>query len=264
MNELSLSVYDNVVEFQRGIENKTRLIFVHPGDWGAESYNRFSKLLNKDIPFYAIDNYNLKHINNMMRSLKDIAKKYIAYLNDKDLIEDNNFVLGGWSSGGVIAFEIAYQLEKMNKKPKKLLIFDSKIKNDFNNEKVNNENNEEIKEYYIKRLEEFGIKENDEFFEEMIDLALKNILNLRKIMDEYLPNNINVDTVYYHANIDDNLELVDKNNYTINKENLNGFRKYIKCVEEVQLNVSHIKMFEDITSLKFIVDSIEKMDANGW
>jgi hypothetical protein len=45
----------------------------------------------------------------------------------------------------------------MNKKPKKLLIFDSQIRNaDLDNEKIIYE---ETKKYYIKKLGKLGIKE---------------------------------------------------------------------------------------------------------
>jgi amino acid adenylation domain-containing protein len=261
-DKLMINEYEKIVEFERGNLNNTRLIFAYPGDGGAESYNKFSKLLDKNIPFYAIDNYNFKHPNNMIGSLKDIAKEYISYLNDNGLIEDNNFILGGWSLGGTIAFEICYQLEKMNKKPKKLLIFDSYIKNtNLDNEKITPEDNEETKKHYIKKLGELGIKEGDEFFKEMLDIALKNNLNNQKMMDEYLPlNNINTNTIYYHSYNDNNLRIENKKNHI--NEDLGGFRKYLKSVEELQLNAIHNELFFNISSLKIIIDSIEKMYTN--
>jgi hypothetical protein len=93
----------------------------------------------------------------------------------------------------------------------------------------------------------------------MLYITLKNHLNTRKMMDEYLPsNNINTNTIYYHSYNDDNLRIENKKNHI----NLGGFRKYLKSVEELQLNATHYELFSNISSLKIIIDSIEKMYTN--
>jgi amino acid adenylation domain-containing protein len=234
-NEEIINKYQAVVEYQKGNKNKKRIIFVHPGGGGAEAYNQFAKLLNKDIPFYVIDNYNLKNINNKIGTIKDIAKVYVNHIKNAGLINDNNFILGGWSFGGIIAFEMTSQLEKMNKKPEQLLLFDSSLN-------VGMEVDDE--KFYS------NIKFKN-FSREFISMIIENSKYLRKITKEYIPTPITTDCIYYYANI---------KNTSINKKELNGFKIYLKNFKEISLNISHSDMFLDEKTLKNIIKSLKKIE----
>jgi hypothetical protein len=237
-----ITKYQSVVEYQKGDKSKKRIIFVHPAGSGAETYNQFASLLNKNIPFYVIDNYNLKNINNPIGSINDIAKVYINNMESVGLIDDNNFILGGWSLGGIIAFEMTSQLEKMNKSPEQLLLFDSLLN---------------IKELNDKGIDYLNLDARFENFpEEFRSMLIKDTKHTMKIIKEYTPTaEVMTDCIYYHASIKDK----DILNY---EKRLNGFRNYLKSVKEIWLNIDHNNMFLDEKTLKSIVKSLKNVHLN--
>ncbi|OEZ33887.1 hypothetical protein AS144_01955 [Francisella endosymbiont of Amblyomma maculatum] len=84
-------------------------MFIHPAFAGCEVYK---DLIEKLSPYYnciGIENYNL-YAKNKISSLSCLAKFYLEKL---DLYDKNKqIILLEWSLGRLIAFEMAYWLER--------------------------------------------------------------------------------------------------------------------------------------------------------
>ncbi|WP_299490956.1 amino acid adenylation domain-containing protein [uncultured Shewanella sp.] len=86
-----------------------RLIMIHPGTAGAEVYHQLALKLAPRFHCIGVDNYNLVS-ETKIGSLKIIALMYLDLLMEAKLHHKPITILG-WSLGGNIALEMAYQLE---------------------------------------------------------------------------------------------------------------------------------------------------------
>ncbi|EMD58175.1 hypothetical protein COCSADRAFT_42084 [Bipolaris sorokiniana ND90Pr] len=95
-----------LLRIQRGPSGTPPLVLVHGG--GGTLYEYFSlHSMNRDVwgmpyPGYGIDQKSTS-------SLSEMAKTYIMML--RNTISSGDIILGGWSSGGCFALEIAYALK---------------------------------------------------------------------------------------------------------------------------------------------------------
>ena len=99
------------------------LIFIHPGRGGSEAYLHLVTLLDPNIPFHVLESYNLYHQDHMVTSINALASYYITQIHD--ILKTQIFYLGGWSLGGLIAYEMAQQLNKKNTHPEIVFLIDS-------------------------------------------------------------------------------------------------------------------------------------------
>jgi amino acid adenylation domain-containing protein len=106
-------------------DDKLPLFFVHSALGGAEVYDELASLLPPDLPFYGIDSYNLNSGEPWCKSVEILAEKYIRYI--KTVKPHGPYLLGGWSFGGLIAYEIARQLKEQGEEVKKIYLLDTCI-----------------------------------------------------------------------------------------------------------------------------------------
>jgi amino acid adenylation domain-containing protein/non-ribosomal peptide synthase protein (TIGR01720 family) len=99
------------------------LFFVHPGGGGVGGYRDLAQLLGDDQPFYglqALDDEENK--DESILSIEQRAARYIEAIQTVD--PDGPYILGGWSMGGFIAYEMAQQLKRQNREIAGLLLVD--------------------------------------------------------------------------------------------------------------------------------------------
>ncbi|MDR2831027.1 MAG: amino acid adenylation domain-containing protein [Methanobrevibacter sp.] len=239
--------------FNIGDDDKPRLIFMPPAHGGSEAYYKFFSFLDKSISFYAFDNYNLKNFRSPIRGVENMAKKYIEYLEKENLIEDDNFILGGWSYGGVIAYEMARQLKKKhNIRTKKLLLFDPFIPDIDSNQQNIEDYKEEIYAQNRKILLH-GVDESSQHFKPLLDILYKNEKIIRNDMFDYAKHVVDyemldIDSVFYSYKY---IKEEDKLN-----RSYNGFKVLLKNINGIELDVSHVDMFVDDESIFEIMESI--------
>ena len=82
---------------------------VHPGGGNVLCYRELSNHLGLEQPFYGIQSRGLLENQVPHRRIEDMAAYYIEDI--RRVQPDGPYLLGGWSMGGVIAFEMARQLE---------------------------------------------------------------------------------------------------------------------------------------------------------
>jgi len=118
-----------VVVIQSGSSKKPPFFCVHPGALEAQCYTALAQGLGDDQPFYALQPVELDTYRSLngeaaqATSIPDIATRCLAAI--KAIQSNGPYFLGGWSLGGVLAFEIAQQLKQHGEAVGLLALFDS-------------------------------------------------------------------------------------------------------------------------------------------
>jgi thioesterase domain-containing protein len=112
-----------IVEIQAG-DSKQPFFCVHPLGGNVLCYFDLARHMGSDQPFYGLQAVGL----NGEESLRDtgvesIAAQYIEAL--RSVQPEGPYALGGWSMGGVVAFEMAQQLLAQDQKVSKLVLLDA-------------------------------------------------------------------------------------------------------------------------------------------
>jgi amino acid adenylation domain-containing protein len=105
-----------------------QLYFVHPGNGGCEGYADLANTLADRFDCFGIDNYNILYYDNIS-SLSELARKYISAMPLFDLTQEIN--LAGWSMGGQLALEMAYELEQKGYHNINIYLLDTLISDAF-------------------------------------------------------------------------------------------------------------------------------------
>jgi thioesterase domain-containing protein/acyl carrier protein len=105
--------------------NKTPIFFVHGGNIGPEAFAPLARKLPPDQPFYCFENHNICNPGAKIRGIVPLAKQYIEFM--KGLPCRFPCILGGWSFGGLAAFEMALQLERNGETVEHLYLLDPNL-----------------------------------------------------------------------------------------------------------------------------------------
>jgi amino acid adenylation domain-containing protein len=95
---------------------------VHPGGGSPLCYLDLARSLANQ-PFYGLQSPGLEGESEVYTSIEDLAAHYIQEI--RSLQPEGPYFLGGWSLGGVIAFEMANQLNAIGKQVALLALIDS-------------------------------------------------------------------------------------------------------------------------------------------
>jgi amino acid adenylation domain-containing protein len=101
--------------------SKRPFFCVHPIGGNVLCYIELARGLGSEQPFYG-----LQADNAMARGptdIEDMARRYVD--ETRKIQSEGPYVLGGWSFGGVVAYEMARQLQEQGQKVDRLVLFDS-------------------------------------------------------------------------------------------------------------------------------------------
>lgn len=103
--------------------NKKRSFWVHElfGDVGW--LIQFARGIGEDYPIYGLEIGEINEEDDKTFSIEKIAANYIESI--RKVQSEGPYILGGYSGGGLIAYEMAYQLAKQGQKVDKLIILDT-------------------------------------------------------------------------------------------------------------------------------------------
>ncbi|MBU2928311.1 thioesterase domain-containing protein [Winogradskyella psychrotolerans] len=104
---------------------KPPLFIVHGADYNIEKFNNLAKVLDVNQPVYALQAKGLKGDVQPHDTVEAMASHYISEI--KSITQDKPFALGGFSFGGIIAFEMVRQLRSLGENIKGLFLFDSYV-----------------------------------------------------------------------------------------------------------------------------------------
>ncbi len=96
---------------------------VHPAGGIVYCFRDLARQLGKDRPFYAFQAHGLDGDREPLTRLDEMAACYVEAL--RAVQEQGPYHLGGWSLGGLIAFEMAQQLQDAGQEVATLALFDT-------------------------------------------------------------------------------------------------------------------------------------------
>ena len=98
---------------------------VHPGGGNVYCYMSLSRHLGKDQPFYAFRSIGLEANETPYHQIVDMALHYLGAM--RSVQPDGPYLLGGWSMGGLVAYEMAQQLVKQGQRVELLALMDAEV-----------------------------------------------------------------------------------------------------------------------------------------
>jgi thioesterase domain-containing protein/acyl carrier protein len=96
---------------------------IHAGDGNVLFYRKFSELLGKEQPFYGLQAQGIDGSPIARASVEDIAAYYLEEI--RKIQPHGPYLLGGYSFGGLVSYEIARRLNAEGEKIALLALFDS-------------------------------------------------------------------------------------------------------------------------------------------
>jgi thioesterase domain-containing protein len=219
--------------------NKPPLFFVHPWIGGAEVYYLFSQYLNKNQPFYAFEPYNLFSKKAFLTSMKSLAAHYVQQI--MEIVPNGSFCLGGWSSGGIIAYEMAQQLMEKTKQAPNLYLIDTSLEDPWY-KTAEPDIITEIKSVLEKEGHYEKLPEN--YRRRLEEVALSDM----KMGRDYLAKPYHGNVVLFKANI-----LMPGKTSMGAK---NGLEKFVEHLHVEYFNADHLSIVSDQQNIKRIADYI--------
>ena len=105
--------------------SKRPFFAVHPGSGDVFCYYDLARSLGSDQPFYALEDPDIHQQEFPYVPLEMMAARYIKAV--KDIQAEGPYLLGGYSFGGHVAFEMARQLRQQGQRVDMLAIFDTTV-----------------------------------------------------------------------------------------------------------------------------------------
>lgn len=98
---------------------------VHPGGGNVLCYVQLSRWLHAEQPFYGLQAAGVDGIREPLASVEIMAREYVAAI--RQVQPRGPYFVGGWSVGGVLAYEMAQQLVNAGERVATITILDSGI-----------------------------------------------------------------------------------------------------------------------------------------
>jgi amino acid adenylation domain-containing protein len=105
--------------------SKPPLFCMHMRDGQVLSYRDLARHLPSDQPLYGLQSKGLDKTSPINTRIEDMARDYVAEM--RAFWPSGPYAICGWSFGGVIAFEVARQLEREGQTVALLALFDSVV-----------------------------------------------------------------------------------------------------------------------------------------
>jgi thioesterase domain-containing protein len=98
---------------------------VHPGGGDVFRYVELARHLGQDQPFYGIQTKGMNSGDELFTSIEEMASYYINSM--KVVQAEGPYFLGGWSMGGIVAFEMSRQLIEQGEQVSLLALLDAVV-----------------------------------------------------------------------------------------------------------------------------------------
>lgn len=118
---------DNTVEqlvmLKKGPDDAPHFFFIHDGTGEINSYIDLCNHLQDDFNYWGIESGRVDHLSPQNVRFEDVARNYVKTI--QSVQPRGPYYLGGWCTGGLLAFEVARQLEQLAQEIKFLAIIDT-------------------------------------------------------------------------------------------------------------------------------------------
>ena len=115
-------IWNSLVAIQTGGE-KTPLYCVHPISGGVEYASKLAACLPADQPVYGLQAVGMNGKHTPLQTIPEMAAHYLTLVLGHQ--PDGPYCLSGYSVGGLIAYEMAQQLQASGKEVATLILFDT-------------------------------------------------------------------------------------------------------------------------------------------
>ncbi|MCI0395888.1 MAG: amino acid adenylation domain-containing protein, partial [Chloroflexi bacterium] len=121
-------VSSSLVALQKGHWGRRPLFFVHPGGGNIFSYTDLARHLGPERPVYGFQARSIAETEERpQQQVVEMAGYYLSLM--REVQPEGPYLLGGWSAGGVVAFEMAQQLRNQGQEVGLLVLIDSPVPN---------------------------------------------------------------------------------------------------------------------------------------
>ncbi len=217
------------------------IILVHPGQGNISLYENLVAKLPSNLPIFGIDSYNF-YKTRPITSLNKLATYYVKELHKA--IPTERYILGGWSLGGCLAFEMAQQMANSLDRVELLIMLDSFTTSEVPDEMIqsyfNLAHRAQTKIYQTQGLEPSEIKKRIDLLE------LEN-----QMIHNFKPAPYHGKTLFINATKTDSYTPIFKAfpylepYFTDLKGTLNGWQPYLPKAHHYEINVDHDGLIKD-------------------
>jgi aspartate racemase len=128
-DKMAVAPFSALVPMQAGHPDKRPLFLVHPAGGNVLCYVDLVRHLGHEQPCYGLQARGLDGERAPHTQVKAMAGYYVTLL--RTVQPDGPYLLGGWSIGGVIAFEMAQQFLALGQEVNLLALIDSHVPQDY-------------------------------------------------------------------------------------------------------------------------------------
>ncbi len=115
--------FRSLVTIQRGNENLIPFFCVHGSGGNVLNFRDLSQAMGRSQPFYGLQSRGIDGVSRPHHSIEEMANAYLAEI--RELQPEGPYMLGGYSGGGLVAFEMAHQLTAAGETVALVVMFDT-------------------------------------------------------------------------------------------------------------------------------------------
>jgi thioesterase domain-containing protein/NAD(P)-dependent dehydrogenase (short-subunit alcohol dehydrogenase family)/aryl carrier-like protein len=97
-----------LVTIQRGSDDLIPFFCVHGAGGNVLNFRDLSRAMGRSQPFYGVQAYGVDGIERPLPTIEEMAAAYLTHI--RALQPEGPYLLGGYSGGGIVAFEMARQI----------------------------------------------------------------------------------------------------------------------------------------------------------
>lgn len=235
---------EDVVEYSSH-PGKRPLVFVHTANTGYEAYYRLADRIGESCSFSVINQWNLFHPDQAVYSIPGIAANYVRLLKQRQ--PEGPYNLGGWCYGGLIAYEMACQLQAAGEKVETLILFDTHVMGNEHLMQITQRSHETTDRSYFETCHLF--KEMRE--RGMLLNLIRNFEHVSYDIIHYEPSHYDGHIVYFKpavipAGCNDATEYYNRTMLSeFRAGNLENYVKHPEDIEVIMLPHEHDLMMDD-------------------
>ncbi len=119
----SPSAFRSLVALQGGSGNLLPFFCVHGAGGNVLKFRDLSRAMSRAQTFYGLQAYGVDGVNRPHETIEEMAAAYLAEI--REVQPRGPYILGGYSGGGVVAFEIAQRLGGLGEEVRLLALIDT-------------------------------------------------------------------------------------------------------------------------------------------
>ena len=168
-----------------------KVVFVHTGNTGSEAYYSLAARIADSVSFSVIEPYNLYHSDEAVYGIDNIAARYVSILRRHQ--PEGPYILGGWCYGGMIAHEMACQLEAAGEDVRHLFMLDSHAVDSNDLREMSAPFHAQVNREYFETSPLFAdLRERG-----MLDAVVNNAAHVSEDMMSHIPSHFHGNVTYF-------------------------------------------------------------------